>query len=90
MVVDQQCPSGIAVIVDMNHATVAGPNVKLTRLRDRSLHARNIGLGHTDVNAGDSTSIFDAWLVFNRTGQPWLVATSAHVAWRAGSAHRNA
>ena len=48
--VDQQRPSGVAVIVDMNHA-VAGPDVKLTRLRDRSRHARNIGLGNADVNA---------------------------------------
>jgi hypothetical protein len=40
MVVDQQGPSGVAVLVDMNRAAVAGPDVKLTRLGDCRLHAQ--------------------------------------------------
>ena len=60
MVVDQQRPSGVAVIVDMNHAAVAGSNVELTRLRDRSPHARNVWLGDTCVNESRSAAASNA------------------------------
>ena len=50
MVVDQQRPSGVAVIVDMNQAAIAGPNVKLTRLGDRMLHAPERMAGQHKVN----------------------------------------
>jgi hypothetical protein len=42
MVIDQQRPDWVPIVIDMDDAAVAGLNVELTRLRGRSPHLSNL------------------------------------------------